>query len=124
MSERIQKDKKLPAGPSQRCLKVGEEVRRILSSIFQNYFFEDSTVSAASITITEVQMSADLGHAKVFFMPLGGASKELVLETMRAHSTRIRHLLSKKVQLRHVPSLDFRMDGSFDAFATINNALK
>ncbi len=117
-------DKKSPMGPTQRCLKVGEEVRRVLSSIFQNYFFEDSAVSTTSITITEVQMSADLGHAKVFLIPLGGVSKELVLKTVCAHSSRIRHLLGKKVQLRHVPALDFRIDETFDAFAAINNALK
>jgi ribosome-binding factor A len=111
-------------GPTQRCLKVGEEVRRVLASVFQNYFFEDSAVSTTSITITEVQMSPDLGHAKVFLIPLGGVSKGLVLETVRAHSSRIRHLLGKKVQLRHVPALDFRIDETFDAFAAINNALK
>jgi ribosome-binding factor A len=116
--------KDIHAGPTQRCLKVGEEIRRVLASIFQSYLFADSGISGASITITEVQMSADLGHAKVFMLPLGGTAKEVVLETVRLHGPRLRHFLSKKVQLRHVPALDFRLDETFDAFAAINNALK
>ena len=110
-------------GPSQRCLKVGEEVRRLLAAIFQNYFFEDRSVSGAAITVTEVQMSPDLRHAKVFLMPLGGASKERVLKAIQEESGKIRHLLSKKIYLRCVPMLDFRVDETFDAYAAMSSTL-
>lgn len=112
-----------PLGPSQRCLKVGEEIRRMLVSILQNYFFEDPSITGRSITITEVQMSPDLKHAKVFFLPLGGASQQEILKVLQHESKKIRHLLSKKVLLRAVPALSFRIDETFDAVDTLNRSL-
>lgn len=112
------------AGPSQRCLKVGEEVRRLLSAILRNYFFEDTSVSSASITVTEVQMSPDLKHAKVYLMPLGGASKDRVLSAVQDESPRIRHLLAKKIVLKNIPALDFRIDETFDSVDAINKSLE
>lgn len=114
---------RLTNGPSQRCLKVGEEVRRLLSAIFQNYFFEDRTLSSTSITVTEVQMSPDLKHAKVFLMPLGGVSKAHVLPAIQSESGKIRHFLSKKIYLKSVPVLDFRIDETFDTYASLSESL-
>lgn len=110
-------------GPSQRCLKVGEEIRRLLSTIFQTYFFEDAALRSGSVTVTEVQMSPDLKHAKVFFLPLGGASKKEMLGGLRTEAPKIRHLLGQKIRLRHVPALDFRIDETFDAVDALNRSL-
>jgi ribosome-binding factor A len=112
-----------PLGPSQRCLKVGEEIRRLLASVFQHYFFEDPSLSGGSVTVTEVQMSPDLKHAKVFFLPLGGACQKEMLGALRQEAPKIRHLLGKKIRLRHVPALDFRIDETFDAVDALNHSL-
>lgn len=111
-------------GPSQRCLKVGEEIRRVLAAIFQNYFFQESALQSMSITVTEVQMSPDLKHAKIFFLPLGGGNKDAVLAGLQLKAPKIRHLVGKKIYLKNTPALDFRLDESFDSYATISNKLQ
>ena len=112
------------SGHSQRCLRVGEEVRRVLVTVLRDYIFEDQTFSGQSLTITEVQMSPDLHHAKVFFLPLGGASQAQALTALQNENRKIRYLLGQQLTLRHVPALDFRLDKAFDTFDSLTRSLR
>jgi len=57
---------------TQRQLKAGENLKKILARLFiqQNIILPE--VDTKLVTITEVRVSTDLKHAKVFFMPLAG----------------------------------------------------
>ena len=61
---------------SQRQLKGGENLKKILARLFiqQNIILPE--IDTKLITITEVRISPDFKHAKVFFMPLAG--KEII----------------------------------------------
>ena len=52
------------AGPSQRQLRVGEQVRHALASIFQRGAIMDPMLSGIVLTVTEVRMSADLKRSE------------------------------------------------------------
>lgn len=99
---------------SQRQLQVGETLRQALSEIFMREDFYGPNGETIYITISEVRISPDLHNATVFFMPLGGKDKEKTEKLLRDISPKIRSFVSKKVQLRFVPELFFKLDETFD----------
>ena len=60
---------------SQRQLKVGEELRHLISNALLRESFYDEHIKNNNVTITEVNVSPDLKNAKVYVMPLGGKNK-------------------------------------------------
>ncbi|NWN13557.1 ribosome-binding factor A, partial [Escherichia coli] len=63
---------------SVRVLRVGEQVRHILSEILQRGEVHDDVLAKHLVSITEVRMSPDLRHATVFVKPLLGKDEEVV----------------------------------------------
>ena len=110
--------------PTPRCLKVGEEIRRLLSSIFQKNMFWDPRLREASLTVTEVRMSPDLKSARIFFIPFGHISTPPALAALKEETPRIRKLLAQKVRLRGVPEIYFHLDTSYEKFQQVNELLK
>ncbi len=107
-----------PAGkaPSQRQLRVGEEIRHALSAVFLRGEIRDPVLHDVSITVTEVRVSPDLKHATAFVMPLGGggARREEILAALTRVAPWIRGQIARAVQLRVSPMVGFRLDTSFD----------
>ena len=113
----------IPEQPSQRGLKVAEEIRRALSSIFQEGLFWEKELENISLTITEVRISPDLRNARVFVLPLGKEASDSLMKVLGKMIPRIRKNLSKKLRLRAIPDLTFHMDNSFDNFKQIDSLL-
>ena len=112
------------SGPSQRQLRVGEELRHALVRIFIGAHWRDPALFDANITLTEVRMSPDLKRATAFVLPFaGGEATELVAALNRAVPY-LRRELGRAVQLRHVPELEFERDRSFDEAARIAERLQ
>ena len=109
--------------PSQRQLKVGEELRNALAQVLTRGEAHDPVLDAASITVSEVRISPDLKNATAYVMPLAGSNKELVMDTLRASAGRLRTLMSKHVVLRYTPKLFFKLDVSFENANRINELL-
>lgn len=112
---------------SQRCLKVGEEVKRALAGYFQRGDYYTSPPQATMLTVltvTEVQMSADLQLAKVYILPLGGGDEQKILVWLKEETPSIRSYLGKQVYLKFNPKLVFRMDDTFSAADQVNEILK
>ncbi|MFQ6017653.1 MAG: 30S ribosome-binding factor RbfA [Kiloniellaceae bacterium] len=100
--------------PSQRQLRVGEELRHGLVRILGRDGFRDPALLGANLTVTEVRVSPDLKNATAFVMPLGGAEVEATVEALNRAAGFIRGQLAHEVELRHTPRLGFRADSSFD----------
>jgi ribosome-binding factor A len=64
-----------PETRSVRLLKVGEQVRHVLSELLMRQEVHDEVLSAHSVSVTEVRMSPDLRHASVYVKPLLGADE-------------------------------------------------
>ncbi len=114
-------DKKANGG--QRNLRVGEEIRHALADIFMRGEVHSMDLFGASITVSEVRVSPDLKNATAFVMPLAGKNKESLLEALKKSSPELRHLVSKRVKLRHVPRISFALDDSYDEAERISNLL-
>ncbi|MGY6410703.1 MAG: 30S ribosome-binding factor RbfA [Alkalilacustris sp.] len=102
------------AGRSQRQLRVGELIRRRLSEVLARGEVHDDALSAASITVGEVQVSPDLRVATAYVMPLGGAGVEAALAALRRNKGELRHLVAGALATKYTPELRFRADETFD----------
>lgn len=108
---------------SQRQLRVGEEIRHILSEIIQRGDLPDGDL-LSPVTISRVDISPDLQNALVFFMPLAGMNKEENKEVLKRNNWFLRRSLGQKITLRRVPYLHFILDESFDAAEKMDVLLK
>lgn len=112
-------------GPSQRMLRVGEQVRHALSDVLRRGEIIDPLIEATVISISEVRMSPDLRIATAFVSPLGAADGEAVIKALANNAKFIRGRLSGALgQLRFMPELRFRLDTSFENMARIDELLR
>ena len=109
---------------SQRQLKVGEEIRHLISNALLRETFYDQIIENNTITITEVNVSPDLKNAKVYVMPLGGENKFEVLNSLCKATGHIKKLISNNINLRQIPKLQFRIDETFEYAKNIENILQ
>jgi len=103
-----------PEGPSQRQLRVGEQIRRRLADVLVRGDVHDPELNAMSITVGEVRTTPDLKHADAYVMPLGGAGREQALEALRRNRAELRRLVAKGMSLKFAPDLRFHADETFD----------
>lgn len=109
--------------PSQRQLRVGEEVRHALAQAFERGEVRDPALVGKTMTVTEVRISPDLKNATAFVMPLGGGEAEEAVAALNRAASFLRGWVGKQVRLRHVPKLNFRFDDSFDEAAHLDSLL-
>ena len=110
--------------PSQRMLKVGEEMRRSLSMAFLRGEVHIRDVENSSITVSEVRVSPDLKNATAYVMPLAGKDAELIAKSLYEAAPYIRKLIAQKVDLRYTPKLHFKLDRSYEEAGRINELLQ
>jgi len=110
-------------GPSQRQLRVGEELRHSLAAILLRGELHDPDLAGVSITVSEVRPSPDMKHATVFVTTLNGDKMDVVLPALRRAASFLRGQVAKTVRLRHTPQLSFQADTSFDYAQKINTLL-
>ena len=108
------RSKSASVGPSQRQLRVGEDLRHHLSAILARQETHIPELDQVSITISEVSVSPDLANARVYFMTLGGIDIDKVLPVLNKVAPLLRHHLASKVHLRRLPLLKFVADESYD----------
>ena len=82
-------------GPSNRLLRVGENIRHALSDIVSRGEIRDPVLDNVSVTVTEVRCSPDLRNATIFVMPLGGKNEQEVVEALNRNNKFIRGHLPK-----------------------------
>lgn len=110
--------------PSQRQLRVGEELRHALASIIERGELRDPVLAATPVTVTEVRISPDLRQARVYVMPLGGAAQDAVVSALERARGYLRRRVAGAVHLKFVPDLTFQIDRSFEEAGRIARALR
>src|SRR5215813_8742755 len=106
--------------PSQRQLRVGEELRHALAQFLRPGELRDPTLHDASITVTEVRVSPDLRNATAFVMPLGGANADDIMAGLRRSAPFLKSRLARMLDLRYVPNIAFALDNAFESAARIS----
>jgi len=110
--------------PSQRQLKVGEEIRHALAWIIERGEIRDPGLKGTPVTVTEVRISPDLRNATAFVMPLGGGEETSgIVDALNRAAPFVRRQIGKAVKLRRLPAINFIVDGSFDEAGHIETLL-
>lgn len=110
-------------GPSQRQLRVGEQIRHALADVFSKREIVDPFFEKVMVTVSEVRCSPDLKNATAFVAPLGGGDTKDLLEALKRVKPFLRRKVASEVVLKYAPNLSFQADGSFDEAAKINDLL-
>ena len=110
--------------PSQRQLRVGEEIRHVLVRILARGELRDPQLSEAKVTVTQVEVSPDLQNATAFVVPLGGHQAQELVQALNRAAGYLRGQLGREIQLRHTPRLVFAPDRSFDRADEIERLLR
>ena len=100
--------------PSQRMLRVAEEVRHALSAVFSRGDLRDPDLADARVTVTEVRASPDLKHMTVFVARLGATADRPLLARLREAKPELRRHLARNVRLKYAPELHFQADTALD----------
>jgi len=116
--------KKRDGVPSQRQLRVGEEVRHALAWLIERGDIRDPGLQGITVTVTEVRISPDLRNATAFIVPLGGGDVAPVLEALTRARPFLRRQIATAVRLQYVPNLTFQADTSFDQASRIDGLLR
>jgi ribosome-binding factor A len=96
---------------------IKEELSRLLVGEFQNMF-------SGIITITQIEMSADLKTAYVYLSFFGQKKKEEILETLEKKKGYLRKSIASKVKLKYNPKLIFSIDRTPEYEEKIEKLLK
>ncbi len=109
------------AKTSRRIEQINDFLRNEIAILIRE---ERDELRLNLVSVTEVQTSTDLRHARVYISTLGGEKeRDAAVETLRRHSRHLRHLLAPRITFRSVPELDFRADASLEAGAAVLRAL-
>jgi ribosome-binding factor A len=113
-----------PETRSVRTLRVGEQVRHVLSDILARGDVHDELLDKHPVSVTEVRMSPDLRHATVFVKPLLGANEEAVIKALRTNTAYLQREVAARVQQKYAAKLKFLADESFDEGTHIDTLLR
>lgn len=104
-----------PGAPSQRMLRVGEQVRHALAEVLARGDVHDPELAGQIISVLEVRMSPDLRHGTVLIMPLGGKGEAEAVAALNRNAKELRHEVSRRLrELKFSPDLRFRVDDRYD----------
>lgn len=110
--------------PSQRQLRVGEEIRHILSDIFIRQDFSEKKLYDTTITVTEVDVSPDMRNATAYVSPMGGKlSDPHVALLLNEIAGEFNQIVAKKLTMKFAPRLKFSTDTRFDYASRIEELL-
>ncbi|MBR0681019.1 30S ribosome-binding factor RbfA [Roseomonas eburnea] len=112
-----------PGAPSQRMLRVAEEIRHALSAVFAREEFRDPELHGVHVTVTEVRASPDLKHMTAFVSALGRDLTDAQLAALKRVSPFLRREVAHAVRLKFAPDLHFQPDTALNYAMHINEVL-
>ena len=105
---------KLLKEPSQRQLKIGEEIKHLLSQQLIRKETHIKELDESSIMVSQVSVSPDMSNARVYIMTLLGNDINLVVSTLNQHCYIFQNKIASKTNFKKMPKLIFTEDKSFD----------
>ena len=99
---------------SRRIVKVSSLLKKEISLILM-MDLDEPLIIENFVSITKIELSKDLQHCKIF---IGGSiqdsESDKVIENLNLVKNKIRHLLSKRIQMRRIPEIIFKKDITLD----------
>jgi ribosome-binding factor A len=96
----------------QRPQRVAQLLKEEISAIIQR---ELRDPRIGFVSVTEVSVTPDLRQAKVFVSIYGDEEgKRANIEALRSAAGRVRAILSRRLEMRYVPHIEFALDESLE----------
>jgi ribosome-binding factor A len=106
----------------RRSERLGEAIRE---EVAQMVALELKDPRIGLVTVTRVEVSQDLGHARVHVGILGGeVERRKALQALRGASGFVRRELAQRLGIRQVPEVDFRYDKGLEATERVAQLLE
>jgi len=106
---------------SQRQLRIGEQIKQLISEVITLGDFRSSELRSGLITVIEASISPDLKNARVFVI---SQNKKNIAKYLNEERFIFQNQIAKKLKLRHVPKITFQLDKTFDYADKIEKLLK
>ena len=110
--------------PSQRQLRVGEQLRHTLSQILARGELRDPELAEANVTVTQVRVSPDMKAATAYVLPFADGTPEDLAAALNRAAGYFRGQLGREIDLKYTPELRFAPDRSFDEAARVDQLLR
>jgi len=108
---------------TRRTARLNSLLREVISEVIHREVGNPNI--SQLITITKVEITTDLHHAKVFFSVIGpDIEKEHTLQALQSAAGYISVLASKKVVMRFFPELTFKIDDSVEHHMRVEEILQ
>jgi len=109
--------------PGRRVERVAALIRRETSELLINGI-RDERVHQGMVSITEVEVSGDLQHCKIFVSIYGEEEqRQQVLEGLQAASGYLRGELGRRLQMRRAPEVVFQLDRGIEKGTSVLHLL-
>ena len=110
--------------PSNRQLKVAQQIRFLISNFFikEDFIFEN--FDSKNLTIVDVILSPDLKNAKVFVTTNSLYENKLFIDELNYKSKLIQRKIASNLTSKFTPKIKFFFDNSFEYSNKINNILE
>lgn len=108
---------------TQRADRIGEAIKRLVSELLQRRL-KDARITGM-VSVTDVEVSGDLRHAKVFVSIYGDQEvQRQTMEGLKSATGLVRSEVGKQLSLRFAPEISFRLDESIERGAKIAQLLQ
>ena len=111
----------MPGKSFKRTDRVSAQLRRELGTLVHAATREHLL---PSVSVSDVEVSRDLAHAKVFVTALQPERSAEAIKGLKALAPEMRYQLAQAVKMRHVPELHFHYDESLDRGERIDQLLR
>ena len=113
------------SGLSHRQNKFASLIQKEIAILLQKQIREKGLLKLL-ISVTKVNITADLSIARIYLSIYPSSQAKKVLESIQKNSFKIKHNLALilKNQIRKIPNINFFIDDSLDYIENIDNALK
>ena len=110
--------------PSNRRLKIGQQIRFLVSSFFikEDFIFEN--FDSKNLTIVDVILSSDLKNAKIFVSTNSISENKLFIDELNKKSKLIQRKIASNLTSKFTPKIKFLFDNSFEYSTKINSILE
>ena len=109
--------------PSQRQLRVAEEIRHVLGRLFmEDNLFIDG-LKPAYVMITDVKIAPDMSYATILVRAIPPIDTDEQVLLLNEHKGKFRYHIGKSIRLRIVPDVVFRSDVRFEETKAMDDLL-
>lgn len=106
-----------------RSDRIRKAIIREFSDILA-HAIKDPRLSDQLISVTDVEVSGDLRHARVFVSIMGEeAQQQDAMEVLRENQSKVRFEIGQRIRLRYTPEIDIRLDNSLERGTRVTSLL-